>query len=532
MIGALIKNRLRAVFGSAVGRARKGKEIKKSSTLKIVLFSILYLYLAVVLLGIAVGVSYLMARFLLPGAAWLYYLIFMGLSVTLIFILGIFETKTELFECKDNDLLLSMPIKPRDIVAARVLIVLVYNYIINAIVFIPAIVFFCIFGDGFLGIIGGILIFLLLPIFATALASFVGYLVAEISRKIKFKNLITVIMTFAFLGVYFWLVALFDNNIESFLESLMGTSQTLAQKYKFLLFLGEAALMKPLSILAVAVVSIGAGALAYFIISSAYIRIVTDRTGAKKAVYKEKNLKKSSVILALTKKDMRHFFASPIYILNGAFGLIMCVAAGVFALLKRDMIAALSEMLMLSPVALSAIGISLINVISATVIISACSLSIEGKNFWITKTIPINPRETLLSKALMQFIICAPPIFLSSLFILIAVMPNPLLWIVYILAAQIANALFSLMGILMNVAFPKFTYENEAQAVKQSLSTLISMMTGMLLSLALTVGIFILSFLGEWLAVLLLAGAPIIIVAIEVLLLLGPAAKRYQKLTV
>ena len=39
MIKILIKNRLRAVFGSAVNRAGKGKEIKKASPAKIVLFA-------------------------------------------------------------------------------------------------------------------------------------------------------------------------------------------------------------------------------------------------------------------------------------------------------------------------------------------------------------------------------------------------------------------------------------------------------------------------------------------------------------
>ena len=115
---------------------------------------------------------------------------------------------------------------------------------------------------------------------------------------------------------------------------------------------------------------------------------------------------------------------------------------------------------------------------------------------------------------------------------LIAIMPTPLLWPVFIIAPQILNAMFSILGILVNVMFPKFTYENEAQAVKQSLSTIVSMMTCMVLSILLLVGIFFLSMYREWLGVLLLIGAPLILSAIEVILLVGPASKRYQKLNV
>ena len=162
MIGILVKNRLKAVFGSAVGRARKGQEIKKPTTLKIVLFSILYLYLAAAFFGMTIYMSYTLSKALLPVASWFYYLIFMGISLTLTFVLSIFETKTELFECKDNDLLLSMPIKPRDIVAARIFVVLIYNYIINAIILLPAIVFFAIFAKSVAGVFGGLLILIFL----------------------------------------------------------------------------------------------------------------------------------------------------------------------------------------------------------------------------------------------------------------------------------------------------------------------------------------------------------------------------------
>lgn len=530
MIKILIKNRFSALFGTALGKARKGKEIKKASSLKIVLFSILFLYLAVALIGVSVGLSYLLSKFLLPGADWLYYLVFMAISVTLVFILGIFETKTELFECKDNDLLLSMPIKPRDIVAARIFIVLIINYVINSIIIIPALIFYAVIAKNFLGVIGGILVFLFLPVFSTALASFVGYLVAEISRKIKFKNLITVLFTLVFLALYFWVVEIFSSNIEDILANLMGMSQQLAENYKILLFIGESALMKPLSLLSVIGVSVLVGAVAYILISGSYIRIVTDRTGLRKAVYKEKKLKKSNSVLALMKKDIRRFFASPIYMLNGAFGLIMAVAIGVFALIKRDMIDLIVGQLGLSRMAVSGIAVALLTFTVATTIISACALSIEGKGFWIMRSMPIDGREALISKALMQFVICMPPVFVATILLMIAISPTFWWWIVFIIAAQLYNAFFALGGILINVALPKFSYENDAQAVKQSLSTLVYMLTGMLISVGLVIGLFFISFYNDYLALLLLLGAPAVLLTLEIILILGPAAKRYEAL--
>ena len=530
MIKTLVKNRLSALFGSAVGRARKGKEIKKASTAKIVLFSILYLYIAVVSIGLSIGLSYLLSKFLLPGAAWLYYLVIMGISVTLVFVLGIFETKTELFECKDNDLLLSMPIKPRDIVAARIIIVLLLNYVINTIVTLPAIIFYGAVAKDAAGVIGGILVFLFLPILSTALASFVGYFVAELSRKLKFKNLVIILVSLVFIGLYLWFVEVMSNNIEEILMSLAGFSESLAKNYKILLFIGEAALLKPLSTLAVVGASIIAGVIAYTVISSSYIRIVTNRTGARKAVYKEKKLKTRSAIFALTKKDIIHFFSSPMYVLNGALGLIFSVGIGVFLIVKRETLDMLMLGLGFSPAAVSGMVVAMIGLTAAMSIISACALSIEGKCFWIMKSLPISGREALISKALMQFVISLPPLLIASVLVIIALSPAPALWLIYLLIPQLFNALFSILGILINVAFPKFTYQNEAQAVKQSMSTLVSMMTSMLISAGLVIGIFFISQKSVFWSMFLLVGVPVVLLPIVILLLMYPAAKRYESL--
>lgn len=529
MIGILLKNRLRAVLGSAVSASRSGN-IKKATTLKKALFVTLYLLIVLIFFAYSSALAYLFASALLPTASWLYYLLFMAISLTLIFVLGIFEAKTELFECKDNDLLLSMPIKPRDIVAARTLVILIYNYVINIVIMLPAIVMYAIFAKSFVGVLGGILIFILVPIFATALASVGGYLVAEITRKLKFKNLITVVLTLVFMTLYFIGMELFGNNIGSIIQSLAGLSVTIGEKYKILKFIGNAALLKPLPFLCVAAVSILAGAIAYFCISSSYIRIVTNRTGTKKAVYKEKKLKVTSPVLALAKKDIRHFFSSPLYVLNGAFGLLMGIALGVFMIVKSDLVDLLATQMAFSKEAVACIAFAILNLATSTVIISACSLSVEGKSFWIIKSMPTDARSVIFSKTVMQFLVSVPPIFVSSILILAAARPAPYYWIIFIIAPQLANLFYSFTGILINVALPKFTYENEAQAVKQSLSTLLQMLISMLVSAAALVAIFFASLKGDLLAILLLIGVPVLLLSIEAVFLLKPAEKCYNKL--
>jgi hypothetical protein len=49
--------------------------------------------------------------------------------VKVFFIISIFTAQAELFEAKDNDLLLSMPIKPRTILLSRIGIMIQYDYL-------------------------------------------------------------------------------------------------------------------------------------------------------------------------------------------------------------------------------------------------------------------------------------------------------------------------------------------------------------------------------------------------------------------
>ena len=112
MIKELISIRLRSVFLAFVTGKDKNGNPKPASTGRMIGFGALYLFLMITFLGLVFTLSIPAAMILIPiGAEALYHGIFVVLSVSAIFIFGIFETKSELFECKDNELLLAMPIK-------------------------------------------------------------------------------------------------------------------------------------------------------------------------------------------------------------------------------------------------------------------------------------------------------------------------------------------------------------------------------------------------------------------------------------
>ncbi len=537
MIKYLVKNRLRSALGAIIGKG-KGGTVKKASHLKIVAFILLYAYIIGFFLFISGMASFAFGASLIPsGASWMYFAIFMIASFSFVFILSIFETKSELFECKDNELLLSMPIKPRDIVISRISVVLIYNYIEELIIMLPCILFYAIFSKwNIVGILGGLAVTVLIPLFATAIASAVGYVAALVSKKMKRNSLMTFVLAVIFLFVYMFGYSAVVEKANGFLSQ----SHTLTPSDSPLLyFIGSAAEFKPVSIIALAVFSIGSAALAYTVISKSYIKIVTDKKGEKRNVYKEEKLKNKGALYALTYKELKRFFSSATYMINTGIGLIFEIFLAVFALVKRnsliETIKLLSDELALSSTEdiICPMMIVALVFISGFTTISSCALSLEGKNLWVIKTLPVNSRDVMISKTLPHIIVSVPPTLISSILLIIASGASLKYWPFFILTPIAATVFSAFLGLIINVAFPKFEYDNEAQPIKQSLAVFLVMIIQMLIGLVvfgLTVllSIFAFGFLAAVLVLLFFIGLSAALCAI----LLGPSARKYEKIEV
>lgn len=77
------------------------------------------------------------------GLGWLYFAIAGLMAFMLTFIGNVFATQTQLFDAKDNELLLSMPIAPKFILGSRMLLLLALDLGYVLLVMGPAGVVYC-----------------------------------------------------------------------------------------------------------------------------------------------------------------------------------------------------------------------------------------------------------------------------------------------------------------------------------------------------------------------------------------------------
>ena len=111
--------------------------------------------------------------------------------------------------------------------------------------------------------------------------------------------------------------------------------------------------------------------------------------------------------------------------------------------------------------------------------ITCSSISLEGKTFNILKSYPINENKIFISKVLFSLFLTIPIILLCSLIFLINYKVKSI-YIIYILLFSFLTPLFSaLLGLFINLKYPKLKWNNETEVVKQSTSTMICTFTGM-----------------------------------------------------
>lgn len=535
MIKTLIGIRLRSVIAGAF--SNKGK--RRLSPGKIILFSVLFLYLGAVFAGLSAVMAMGLGAILLPlGARGLYFGLFMAVTFSLVFILSIFETKSGLFECRDNELLISMPIKPRDIVISRISTILIYNLVEIAIIMLPCIVVYGVFTGDAVGIIGALLSSLLLAPLATALASAVGYLVAMIAKRLKRKNIVTVIFSLAFLFAYFALYGRLVGNIDAFFEGGEESANMLINNFGALGVLGGAALLMPLNFVIFAIVSIAVSAVAYVLISKSFYAIATDNRGAKRIKYKSRRLERGSALGALIKNEFARLFSSATYLLNSSLGVVFQLVFAVVVLVQSPNI---STMLAQIETELGIEGIinyaapilaAAVAVISSTTTMSASALSLEGKSFYIIKSMPLRASDVLVAKTAPQLIITVPVSIISVVLVSVALSLGIAEILLSVLLVLLASAIYAVFGTVINTAFPKFEFENEAQVVKQSLAMTVVLFSQMIFGLLLVGAAFALSlFVGGIIALIILSLFLIVILAALIAILFLVSTKRYETLS-
>ncbi|MBO5374663.1 MAG: hypothetical protein J6A54_04370 [Clostridia bacterium] len=469
MFKTLLKSRFSAFWASFSGAGANKKKKQQSMATKvllILLFVFLAGYLAVAFGAMAFGMD-IMAKE--TGDFWVSQTL--GAMVASLFCIvgSVFTAKTQIFESKDNELLLAMPIPPRYIFLSRITMLLVVNYALEALVMLPVIfVHTIVVGYSPLGALFTLLVFIMLPFFTLTLSVLLAWVISAVSARLKNKTVISVLFTVFFLVIYFVACGAFGGFIGASGDEEANIDFSGLKKTYIFYWMGSAMSDgNALSFLFFALCTIIPALLTFYLLNRSFVKIITTNTGVKKIKYVAKEAKTSTQEGALVKKELKRFFSSSAYILNAGMGNIMTVILAVMAaLLSSELMLMLEQEPMLGKIIPTVVA--MIIIFSASMnLVSAPSISLEDKCLWILQSAPIEPKKVLMSKIYTHIIICEPLTLISSIIVAIAFKFSALNFIAIILTSLSMVALTGFFGLFLGLKFPKFDWQNETVAVKQ-----------------------------------------------------------------
>lgn len=487
MLKALYRKQM-AELGSFITRDPKTGSLRSKKSRRGYIFVLILIGL--LLLGamgaLALGISGIIAQ----GHGWAYMSIMSVLAVLLGVFGSVFNTYSGLYLAKDNEFLLSMPIPERYILLVRMIGVYIMGAIYSAFVMVPAVVLFLLFSPVTAGrVIFSVLSVVTVSLTVLALSCILGWVVARISARLKNKSMITVIVTVAFLALYFW----FCGNSGKLITTLTADPTIVERAFRGWLFLfgwlGRGADGAVLPFLLSLAFSAGLSLAVWYVLSRSFLHLTTSTVGSAKKTYTAAPVKGTSIRKALRRREWKHFLSSPTYMLNCGIGVLFSVAVAVVGLLNIGKIRlALSAMVEAAPGfsgATPLIVAATLCFLATMIDVSAPSVSLEGKTLWLIQSFPVEPREALMAKLTVHMELALPTVIVAGAVFSYALGMSVGQAVTALLLASLFALFTGGMGLLLNLKMPNLSWTTETVPIKQSAPVTISLFGGWALVLVL-----------------------------------------------
>ena len=425
------------------------------------------------------------------------------MGISLITILeGIYKSGPLLFNCKDDQLLLSLPIKRRTVVFIRILKLYVFELLYNSMFLLPVMVAYVRWGNvGPTYYLTCFVMLLMLPIIPIVISCIIGAITSGISSKFKYKNVVEIVISMiALVGVFY-----FSFKVEDVFNYLLANAESIndfiIKRYypagvfsKLVIDFNVKDLLIFISVnIAVMAATILVLGKFYFSINSKLKSVNTSKVHSK---VEPLNFKAKSQTNSLIRKEINTFFKTPVFIVNAGFSLVLFLVLAVLMAIRFDSVATIlineesglgiaKELIYNN---LSIIIFALITFGTFMTSITSSIISLEGRNISILKSLPIKTKTILMAKVKAALLITTPAILVGDLILFIRFRTNIFEALLLVVLSILMPLISHFLGIIINLKYPKLEWESPAEVVKQSTSSFIAVMLGMVL-LMIIVGI-------------------------------------------
>lgn len=427
-----------------------------------------------------------------------------------IFFFGVFYVINIFYYSDDVENLLPLPLKPSEIIGAKFLVTVVYEYLTELILLLPLFIVYAYkSGASIMYYIYALVVFFLVPVVPLSIASILVMIIMRFTgiakNRDRFKMVGGLIAMFGAIGVNAVIQQFASKSVApEQLQEMFTQGQNSMVEFASRIFPGAkfAALsiihntsVQGIMNLMIFVLITGASFLIFLYIGELlYFRgvIGISENAAKRKKVSSEELGKLSIrqskLKAYTIKELKLLFRTPIYfmncvLINFLFPILMLIpfltqsqGGSELESIKTIMHSGIFDGVIVAAGFSAGMLISTINCITST------SISREGQNLYISKYLPASYKTQIMAKVLSGVIISL--IGVVTILISVTVFLQIPLHLVFLIAgiSLIGIVCMSFIGVMIDLIHPKLNWDNEQKAVKQNINPLFHMLLGSILA--------------------------------------------------
>jgi ABC-2 type transport system permease protein len=476
-----------------------------------------------------------------------------------ILLFGLYYVISAFYFSRDLEFLIPMPLKPFEVMASKFAVILVNEYLTVLVIVVPVLAGYGVLARGGLPYwTNAVLVYLFLPVIPLAVVSILVVILMRLinlSRKKDALILIGSILLIVFgIGIQFVLGRPAHGKPDTQAMTAFFTSPD-----SLLNVIGK---RFPPSIWATKAIAGGFSAtgllnLALFVGTSvllfAGILVLSERlfyrglVGLGEVSARRRALSAAQMsqrissgrhpVRAIFAREWRLMNRTPIFLLNGV--LVVVIVPVVFVLMastggRGDNTAILKMMTAANPVTVILAAALFMTVCGSLNGTASSTFSREGGQFWISRVIPVSPRDQVTAKFLHSYLISVLGTVTASVVAVVILHLKPAYLAAAVALALAAGVLLVAVGMMIDLARPLLDWTNPQKAIKQNLNVLFALFAdiGILTGL-----FFLLRFLGRLgvkgvLVPVALFALLAVLSAVSLRLLVAFAGKRYGEIAV
>lgn len=497
---ALVKVDIRNTFSLST---IKNKLKNRESIVHIVIVLIALISLLPTYYFLVSGLSNIFTVYLNVGQKSMFLLTGILLGQMIVLFFGILYVMSKYYFSSDLNILVPLPLRPKEIVGAKFVSLLIYEYLTLLPILLPFIIIYGIKSDvNILYWLYSTIIILFVPVIPLCISSIIVMFFMRYTNIRGKRDLLRtigyIVLIIALITIQLKLQSIAERAVadEDFLYKLITDSTFLARRLGIVfppsmwaaLSLSDLSSMSGfLYLLLFVIVSILMFFIMLFLSDRVFFKGLIGNlevsTSRRAARVRERDFQRSSPpYIALAMKEIKMLVRTPVYLMNSIGGVIIVPIVMILPFFMEDeeSVNMLRSVLRDSQQIINLIGVAFITFLGIVNSVCSTTFSREGKNMWIQRTLPIKVKDQIVGRVLASiFVQIIGIIILYGSLAYLGALTLEGIFIIGILGI-LGSIPTGEIGMIVDAYRPMLHWDNPQRAMKQNLNVLINMGLGSL----------------------------------------------------